>query len=111
MADEKEYKPVTAEDALAPHMDVTTEESLKRAEEAGVVAPEYVDYSEALHNYESRSDVEPLSERRAREVGSDFRDASFRREAGEEEGGVITSDKTKGVSAEPKVTEKETKKK
>ncbi len=51
-------------------------------------------YEEALKNYEERPDIEPLDERRAREVGSDFRDGAFVRDG--EATGVITTDDTKG---------------
>ncbi len=92
----EEYKPVTAEDALAPHGDPVAKERAERAEEAGVVAPEYVNYVEALENYESRSDVETLEARRARENGTSFRDAQFRRDLNSDDtapaGGVVTSD-------------------
>lgn len=46
---------------------------------AGVTRTEYVDYVDALENYQSRDDVEPLVERRAREAAADFADQSFRR--------------------------------
>jgi hypothetical protein len=91
----EEYKPVTAEDVLAAHGDPVAEERAKTAADAGVVAPEYAGYEEALENYEARSDVETLANRRARENGTSFRDAAFRREVGgdEDEGGVVTSEK------------------
>lgn len=101
----EEYKPVTAQDALAAHGDPVAEERAKTAEDAGVVAPEYANYVEALKNYEARSDVETLEARRARENGTSFRDAQFRRDAdkGEEsapEGGVVTSDKATNAKTE-----------
>ncbi len=109
----KEYKPVTAEDALAPHGDPVAEERAKRAEDAGVVAPEYADYVEALENYESRSDVETLEARRAREGGTSFRDAQFRRDANSDEtapaGGVVTSEKATGAKTEQSDKFKDTK--
>jgi hypothetical protein len=39
------------------------------AEAAGVTHSEYVDYETKMSNYASRSDVEPLAERRARDIG------------------------------------------
>lgn len=70
-------------------------EAAERAEEAGVVHPAFVDYNEALDNYQARPDVEPLDERRAREVGADTRDAQFRREVGGvDHAGLVTTDTT-----------------
>lgn len=73
-----------------------------RAEEAGVVHPAYVDYEEALQNYEDRPDVEPLALRRARESGVKFSDAEFRRKLGDDEGspegGLVTSAKAAGTA-------------
>ena len=96
----KDYNPVTAEDTLAFQGDAVADERAKRAEDAGVVAPEYAGYAEALENYESRSDVETLKDRRARENGTSFRDADFRRETDSEDsdqGGVVTSEKAANV--------------
>lgn len=69
------------------------EDRAKRADEAGVTDPAFVDYEQALENYEGRPDVETLEQRRARESGTSFADASFRREVGEADAGVVTSDK------------------
>ena len=100
MSKDKEYKPVTAQEALAPTVDNTVDEdAAKRAEDAGVIAAAYVDYEKAMENYESRPDVETLEHRRAREAGRSFDEASFRRtvegvKQGESsEGGVVTSEK------------------
>lgn len=89
-----EYKPRTSVDAVEPHGPHGVEEAAaKRAADAGVRSPEFVNYEEALENYQSRPDVETLEDRRAREGGRDFNAASFRRElGGDEEGGVTTSD-------------------
>ncbi len=51
-------------------------------------------YEEALENYQERPDIEPLDERRAREVGESVRDGAFVRDG--EASGVITTDDTKG---------------
>ncbi|QNN99242.1 hypothetical protein SEA_FAUST_163 [Streptomyces phage Faust] len=93
-ASKQEYKPRTANAAVAPHGPHGVEEAAaKRAADAGVRAPEFVNYEEALENYQSRPDVETLEDRRAREGGRDFNAASFRRElGGDDEGGVTTSD-------------------
>lgn len=61
-----------------------------KATTAGVTRTEYVDYVGALENYQSRDDVEPLVERRAREAAADFADQSFRR-SGTGSIAVITS--------------------
>ena len=44
------------------------------------VARPYADYDAALTNYELRSDVEPLADRRARDIGDDFADTDFVRQ-------------------------------
>lgn len=105
----KDYKPVTAQDALAPTVDHSVDkDAAERAERAGVVDAAYVDYEEALDNYQSRPDVESLDHRRAREVGRSFEEAAFRRTvAGVEEGessqvGVVTSSKATSKTAEKK---------
>lgn len=49
------------------------------AHDAGVTRSEYIGYATAMANYESREDVEPLAERRAREAGDAFADTDFRR--------------------------------
>lgn len=60
------------------------------AHDAGVTRSEYIGYATALGNYESRDDVEPLEERRAREAATAFADADFRR-SGTGSIAVITS--------------------
>lgn len=89
-----EYKPETAQDVVAPHAAKADAEAAELAEQEGVLAAAYVDYEKALKNYESRSDVETLEARRARENGTAFSEANFRREVGTEdstEAGVTTS--------------------
>lgn len=61
-----------------------------RAVAAGVTHSEYVNYAAGMANYESRSDVEPLAERRARDIGDQFSDTDFRR-AGNGSIAVFTS--------------------
>jgi hypothetical protein len=92
MADDKkdyDYSGLLAPEERGNKVD---EEAAARAAEAGKVAPEYVDYEAALENYESRPDVETLEQRRARENGTSFADAAFRREVGASDAGVVTSD-------------------
>lgn len=60
------------------------------AHAAGVTRSEYIGYADALDNYESREDVEPLEERRAREAGDAYADADFRR-SGTGSRAVLTS--------------------
>ena len=89
-----DYKPETAQDVLAPHAAKADAEAAELAEQEGKLAAAYVDYEKALKNYESRSDVETLEARRARENGVAFDDAAFRREVQTEdstEAGVATS--------------------
>ena len=75
-----EYKPVTAQDAIAPFGALSTDaENVKTAEEAGVVDAAYVDYEKALKNYEARSDIETLEQRLARENGRTFEEAKENR--------------------------------
>lgn len=53
------------------------EESRDRAETNNVTRSEYVNYAAAFADYEARSDVETLEDRRARENGTDATDADF----------------------------------
>jgi hypothetical protein len=103
---EYEYKPKTSQDVVAPHLDPLADEDAKRAEDAGVKDSAFVDYEEALHNYESRPDVETLAARRAREGGWKFEDAAFRRSVEDDEltGGVVTSDEATEKKPEQKST-------
>jgi len=92
-AAKKEYKPRTAHDVVAEVGPVDVADAKKRAEEAGVTDAAFIGYEEALHNYESRPDVETLKERRAREAGGTFDEAAFRRQIGGSDNvGVVTTD-------------------
>jgi hypothetical protein len=73
----KTAKQVVAEDDAAAQNDFD-QDARDLAAAEGVTHSEYVDYSEKMTNYASRSDVEPLSERRARENGL-VADQQFRR--------------------------------
>lgn len=66
------------------------------AETDGVTASEYIGYAEAFAEYEKRPDVEPLSERRAREAAVAATEQDFRRE-GRGSGAVFTSPKDGNV--------------
>lgn len=103
-AAKKDYNPTTAQDAVAPHGPHGAEAAAaKRAEEAGVVDAAYVNYEEALENYQARPDIEPLDERRAREGGRDFQAAAFRRQVGgTDNAGVTTSDDVRTGADEDK---------
>ena len=46
---------------------------------AGVTHSEYINYAAKMDAYESRDDVEPLAERRAREAATDDPATNFRR--------------------------------
>ncbi|AVD99310.1 hypothetical protein SEA_BILLNYE_133 [Streptomyces phage BillNye] len=88
-----EYKPRTAHNVVAEVGPVDVEDANERAKKAGVTDSAFVDYEEALKNYEGRSDIEPLKERRAREGGRDFSDAAFRRQiGGTDNPGVVSTD-------------------
>ncbi len=62
-----------------------------RAKAAGVTSVTYIDYAEALHNYETRPDAEPLANRRARENAVAFEDQDFARETIDIAGGMQSS--------------------
>lgn len=88
-----EYKPRTAHDVVAEVGPVDVADAKKRAAEAGVTDAAFIEYEEALHNYESRPDVETLKERRAREAGDTFDAAGFRRQIGAtENAGLVSTD-------------------
>lgn len=75
----------TAQQVLAGESDHDSQndliaEQVAAAEADGVTRSEYINYEEKLGNYEARDDVEPLAERRARDIGEDFTAAQFRRE-------------------------------
>ena len=50
-----------------------------RADAANVVGAWAIDYAEAINNYGARDDVEPLSQRRARDAAADPADQDFTR--------------------------------
>lgn len=50
------------------------------ATSAGVETAAYANYAAALNAHESRSDIEPLAARRAREYGDQYSDADFMRD-------------------------------
>ena len=62
-----------------------------RADAAGVSGVEYIDYAEALKNYEDRSDTELLVNRRARENATDFAQQNFARRRVQEAGATQPS--------------------
>ena len=70
----------TAEDNANVGMDDSVNaDAAARAEAAGVSSVEFIDYAEALGNYEARPDVETLAHRRAREAGTTFAATDFTR--------------------------------
>lgn len=105
MADDKkdyDYSGLLAPEERGNKVD---EERAKRAEDAKVSDPAFVDYEHAMENYESRPDVETLANRRARENGTSFADAAFRREAGADSA-VVTTDDVAPKAAEAKAADK-----
>lgn len=50
------------------------------AETEGVSQAAYANYADALNAHQSRSDIETLADRRAREYGDQFSDADFMRQ-------------------------------
>lgn len=105
-----EYEPRTAHDVVATVGPVDVADAKERAREAGVTDAAFIQYEEAMKNYESRSDVEPLKERRAREGGRDFSEADFRRKVGAtDNAGVVSTDTaTKTDENEKAVSEDKT---
>jgi len=78
------YNPTTAQGneelALWRGQDALKLEDAERARAAGVTSVEFIDYAEALHNYETRSDAELLVNRRARENAVTFKEQDFARQ-------------------------------
>jgi len=101
-----EYKPRTAHDVVAEVGPVDVSHAQERARKAGVTDVAFVDYEEALKNYESRPDVEPLKERRAREGGREFSDAAFRRQIGGTDNAGVTTSEDVSVAADDKTANK-----
>ena len=94
-AGKAEYKPRTAQDVARTVGAVQSDREKEKAADAGVTSVAFIDYEKALENYEAREDVEPLEERRARENGTSFHDAKFRRQVGGvDHTGVGTTDET-----------------
>lgn len=91
-----EYKPVTAQ-AVADE-GALDRENAEKAEKAKVSDVSRIGYVEALKNYESRSDVETLAQRRARENGTSF-DVTDKAAKETEKVAPITSDGVKGLNA------------
>ena len=73
------YTPETAQDVVGEvgGSTVIEDEAAAAAAAANVSDPAYINYAAKLTNYESRSDVETLARRRAREAGDQFTDADF----------------------------------
>ena len=95
----EDYKPVTAAESLAAYDEKSTDAEELR-EEAGVVHVAYVDYDKALKNYESRSDIETLESRQARENGTKFEVNDFQRVVADEYGGVVVPEKAMAAASE-----------
>ena len=77
------YKPKTAQADVAEYGegDALKREDEERAAAAGVSDVAYIDYAEALTNYEDRPDTELLVNRRARENATTFAAQDFARDA------------------------------
>lgn len=75
--------PVTAANRVAETVQETPDADAKAAADAANVShPAYIGYAAALNTHQSRSDIETLASRRAREYGDEFSDADYmRREA------------------------------
>lgn len=99
-----EYKPVTAQDKAETVGARVSDDEKAFAAEHGVVDAAFVDYDKALENYESRSDIETLADRQARENGTSFSEANFRREVPAQGAGVVTA-----TAVKPKADAKDAK--
>lgn len=72
--------PVEAGDQFATYGDSPNDvENRAAAEAAGVKDAAFINYDVALDRYASRSDVESLQRKNARDMPADFADASFMR--------------------------------
>jgi hypothetical protein len=91
----EDYEVKTAQEVVAVNGPIVEalEAQAALADEHGVTDAVFADYEHALENYESRPDVETLEARRARENGTSFHDASFRRQvAAVEDTGLVATD-------------------
>lgn len=91
-----EYKPVTAQDVADEGS--LDRENAEKAEKAKVSDVSRIDYVEALKNYESRSDVETLAQRRARENGTSFEQTDKAAKETEKNAPIVT-DGLRGLNA------------
>lgn len=74
--------PVTAGDKVQETVfDNPDTEAREAAETAGVSNAAYIGYAAALNTYQSRTDIETLADRRARENGTTFAAGDFMRQA------------------------------
>lgn len=61
----------TASEVVVEGMDDSVDVDAKaRADAANVSGVQFIDYAEAIDNYAARDDVEPLSQRRARDAAA-----------------------------------------
>ena len=69
----------SAGETLAPLDSANTvdPDAKNRAAAANVDNASYIGYAAALAAYEARSDIEPLADRRARDIGDAFADTNF----------------------------------
>ena len=72
--------PVTAFDQLEGFGDSPNDvENKQKAADAGVLNAAFIRYDAALDKYAARDDVEDLAHKNARDIPSDFAEASFMR--------------------------------
>jgi hypothetical protein len=72
--------PVTAEDNLVGYGESANDiENAAAAAAAGVKSAAFINYDVALDAYAARADVEDLAHKNARDMPTDFADASFMR--------------------------------
>lgn len=88
VADRDADFPVTAGDRVAETVQETPDADARDfAEREGVSNAAYANYAAALALHEARDDIEPLSARRAREIG-EFADQDFMRTPAYDEDGT-----------------------
>lgn len=80
--------PRTAYDNIAEWNESPNDvENRAAAEAAGVKDASFIGYEDALRDYEARADVEPLAEKNARDMPTEFEDAAFMRASVDGPGG------------------------
>lgn len=92
VAADRVIESLTAGENVAETVQATPDADTKAAAyAAGVSNAAFIDYAEALEEFQSRDDIETLADRRAREYGADFADADFMRRRAYNADGSVTA--------------------